>query len=351
MIVHYRRAIQRQQRLKFLFLLGALVLLFLSLVLIKNVFVSFLLAFVIYYVLAPVVDFLERKGLSRQWGTTIPFLVLIGSGAVLINIFSPIWAEQLSSLKDAFPKYIETSGKLLENLESQTTSLLAKIYPVDLRATIQPQIMGYAQNLFQDLPTIVSKSLVVVLLTPFFAYFMLLDGRDFVRKLLALVPNQFFELGLNLNHQIGGQMGGFIRAKILESSLVGFVIWLGLVILGFPYALVLAVFAGIMNIIPYLGPFIGVVPALMIAFSTEGSYPLILWILLIYALAQALDIVLIVPFVVAKIVDLHPVTVILVIIAGSQLMGVLGMIISIPFFSAAKVSAISIYKHLTDFRV
>jgi putative permease len=89
----------------------------------------------------------------------------------------------------------------------------------------------------------------------------------------------------------------------------------------------------------------------MIAFSTEGSYPLILWILLIYALAQALDIVLIVPFVVAKIVDLHPVTVILVIIAGSQLMGVLGMIISIPFFSAAKVSAISIYKHLTDFRV
>jgi putative permease len=257
----------------------------------------------------------------------------------------------LAALKDAFPKYMETANKLLENLENETTSVLAKVYPVDLRASVQPQIIGYAQSVFQDLPDIVSKSLAIFLLTPFFAYFMLLDGRDFVRKLLSLVPNHFFELGLNLNHQIGGQMGGFIRAKILESSLVGFVIWLGLVILGFPYALVLAVFAGILNIIPYLGPFIGVIPALLIAFSNEGSNPVLVWILIIYALAQILDIVFIVPFVVAKIVDLHPVTVILVIIAGSQMMGVLGMIISIPFFSAAKVSAIAIYKHLTDFRV
>jgi putative permease len=179
---------------------------------------------------------------------------------------------------------------------------------------------------------------------------MLLDGKDYVRRLLSLVPNNLFELALNLSHQISEQMGGFVRARILESFLVGFMIWLGLLILGFPYALILALFAALMNVIPYLGPFIGAVPALVICLANSHPDSTLLWIIAIYAIAQILDIVFIIPFVVAKIVDLHPVTVVLAVIVGSQVMGILGMIISIPLFSAFKVSASAIYKHLTDFR-
>ena len=211
--------------------------------------------------------------------------------------------------------------------------------------------MEVAQATLKNLPAYLSQSLVIFLLSPFLAFFMLLDGRDFVRKILALVPNQFFELALNLNWQVNRQLGGFIRARLLQSILVGLIIWVGLLLIGFPYSLFLAIFAGILNVIPYLGPFLGAVPALVINFSNSGSGEnLLLGLLFIYALAQIVDAVLITPFIVAKIVDLHPVTVILVIIAGAQMMGILGMIISIPIFCTLKVSSQAIYKHLTDFR-
>ncbi|PIS11175.1 MAG: hypothetical protein COT73_05365 [Bdellovibrio sp. CG10_big_fil_rev_8_21_14_0_10_47_8] len=350
MILISEMAIQRERRWKLLFFLLTLAALIFAITLMKNVFISFLLAFVTYYVLAPIVDFLERKGLSRQWSTTLPFLVLTGVGIITAQIFFPILADQITSLRDNIPRYIDASTKFLINFESQASSMIATIYPIDLKGGLEPKIMSMVQNLFQSLPDYVSQSLTVFFLTPFIAYFMLLDGRDFVRKVLSLVPNNFFELVLNMNHQINAQMGGFVRARILESLLVGGIIWLGLFILGFPYALILAVFAGIINIIPYLGPFIGAVPALIINFANGGDITVFWWLLVIYALAQVIDLALIVPFVVAKIVNLHPVTVVLVVILGSHLLGILGMIISIPLFSVLKVSAVSIYKHVIDFR-
>ena len=344
------RAIERERRLKLFFFLGAISLLFLAILLIKNVFVSFLLAFVIYFTLAPIVDLLERKGLSRQLSTTIPFVVLTIILVLLVQVFSPILIEQASTLKIEFPKYLDSSTRFLTNLEYQANTFLAQVYPLDIRGRVQPKIMSYAEDFFKNLPDYLSQSITIFLLTPFFAYFMLLDGRDFVRRILNLVPNNFFELAVNLSHQVSEQMGGFIRARILESALIGMVIWIGLLILGFPYALILAVFAGILNVIPYLGPFIGAAPALIICFASSDRNATLPWLILVYALAQVLDIVLIIPFVVARIVNLHPVTVVLAVIVGSQVMGILGMIISIPLFSAMKVSVSLIYKHLTDFR-
>jgi putative permease len=344
------RAIERERKLKLFFFLGALLLLLLSIFLIKNVFVSFLLAFVIYFSLAPIVDLLERKGLSRQWSTTLPFLVLTLTGLGIIQVFSPVLIEQLRSLKTEFPNYLDASTKFLSNLESEANSLVAQVYPLDVRGHLRPKIMDWAQDFFKNLPDYLSQSLTIFLLTPFLAYFMLLDGRDFARKILNLVPNNFFELALNLSHQVSEQIGGFIRARILESALIGSVIWIGLLILNFPYALILAFFAGLLNVIPYLGPFIGAAPALIICLASPNPQATLPWLIFIYALAQVLDIVLIIPFVVARIVNLHPVTVVLAVIVGSQVMGILGMIISIPLFSAMKVSVSAIYKHLTDFR-
>ncbi len=345
-----QKAIERERKLKLFFFLSAMLLLILAIMLIKNVFVSCLLAFVTYFILSPAVDFLERRGFSRSWATAVPFLVLFGTLGLTIQAISPMLLIQISSLKSDLPKYIEASTQFLANLENQANLLIAKVYPMDLRANLQPRILLLAQDFFKNLPDYLGQSITVFFLAPFLAYFMLQDGRDFMRKILNLVPNNFFELALNLNYQISQQMGGFIRARILEGALVGFVIGAGLMILGFPYALILAVFAGFLNMIPYLGPFIGALPGLVICFANGLPNSTLLWLIFVYALAQVLDILLIIPLVVAKIVDLHPVTVVLAVILGSHVAGILGMIVSIPLFSALKVSVSAIYKHLTDFR-
>lgn len=179
---------------------------------------------------------------------------------------------------------------------------------------------------------------------------MLRDGRRASRQLLSMVPNNLFEVALNLSYQINQQLGGFIRAKLLESVMVGSVVWLGLYLVSFPYASILAFFAGLTNLIPYVGPVLGAVPGLVVALVNQEARSSPALIGSIYLLAQIVDMLFIVPLVVAKIVDLHPVTVVIVIIIGSQVMGVLGMIISVPAASIIKLTFTEFYNHIVDFR-
>ena len=145
-------------------------------------------------------------------------------------------------------------------------------------------------------------------------------------------------------------MGGFIRARLIETVIISVVVSIGLNIIDFPNALILGLVAGVTNLVPYVGPIIGAVPALLIGLVDHMGPSELASIMAVYLIAQLIDIVLIIPFVVAKIVNLHPVTVVLVIILGAHLMGILGMIISIPAFSIMKVIASAVYDNITDFR-
>jgi putative permease len=185
---------------------------------------------------------------------------------------------------------------------------------------------------------------------------MLRDGRRVSRGVLAMVPNDLFELALRLHHQINDQLGGFIRARFFEAAIVGLVVLVGLEVFGFPYATLLALFAALTNLIPYVGPIIGAVPAILIALlspeiaATSSSSINLILITSVYFAAQLIDVALIIPLVVARIVNLHPVTVIIVIIVGAEVMGVLGMMISIPVASVLKLTFTAVYEHLMEFR-
>lgn len=344
------RAIVRERRFKLIAFLLVLLVLLLSLSYISNLLVSFVIAVTGYYVVSPAVDFLERRGLSRALAATIPFVLGTLALIVVAQIFFPILISQFVEIKTEIPKYVDAAVQFFTRIENRLSSAITDFYPLDLKAELTPKMTDWTQGLFARLPEIISKSVTVLLLAPFLTFFMLVDGRDFTRRILSIVPNNLFELALHLNYQVGSQMGGYIRARILQSFLVFLIIWIGLNIISFPYALVLAAVAGILNVIPYLGPILGALPALIINFAHQGPPSLVWSLLFVYALAQVIDTVVITPFIVAKIVDMHPVTVVLVIIVGAQWLGVLGMIISIPVFCALKVSSIAIYKHLTDFR-
>lgn len=342
----------RQRRLKLFFFIATLFSLTMVVVLNRNLFLSFIFASVTYYLLAPIVDWLERKGLSRPMATAMPFVGLAIFVVVGLQIFIPMLAEQAQSLKQSFPQYATSVTAFSHKFEIQFSAWVARVYPMNIRETLTPQIAAMTESFLKSLPDLLSQSLTVFLLTPFLAYFMLQDGRDFSRMLFSLVPNNLFELSLHLHYQISNQVGGFIRARSIETILVGLVIWIGLSAIQFPYALLLAIFGGLLNVVPYLGPLIGAAPAFMIAFvqmSPTAGGPQAPWLALviIYALSQVLDMVLIVPFVVAKVVNLHPVTVVLAIILGAQFMGVIGMMISIPFVSIMKVSLSAVYNHAT----
>jgi putative permease len=342
--------LRRANRWKLVGVVSLLLLLFVVLVSVENLLVSALLAFVIAYTLGPVVNYLERQGISRLLATVFVFL---GMGLVLALFglwLAPYFGESVTRLQADAPRFITGVGQFISEMEAKVHSFAGPLSSFDLTSRVETQLTQWSHDFFEKMPGFLKTFFTVMLLGPFLAFFMIKDGRIAVRTVMGLAPNDLFETALSLQHQINFQIGQFVRARILECLIVGMVTAIGLALISFPYALLLGMFAGLTNLIPYLGPILGAVPAFLLALV--NGYPGLDMALLaaVYVVAQLIDAGFLIPLLVAKIVDLHPVTVIVVIIAGAQMMGVLGMIISIPVAGTLKVTVSTIYRHMIDTR-
>ena len=342
--------VRRERRFKLAIVIGILACGLTILLAVPGLLVTFLLAFVISYLFKPLVNYFERKGLSRTTSIVVPFILIGFIMAGVSSFLIPRMALQAETFQGELPKYVQGVSTLIKNNTARANKLIAPFVEVDMAEQATKWLENSSTNLITNIPNWISQFLSTLLLAPYFAFFMLRDGQNVSRKLLSLVPNNLFETALNIFYQVNQQLGGFIRARLLEAVIVGTVVWIGFYLMDFPYAAILAVFAGATNLIPYVGPLIGAVPGLLVAVINQNSSGTLALVGAIYVIAQAVDMLFIIPLVVAKIVDLHPVTVVIVIIVGSQIMGVLGMIISVPVASIIKLTFTEFYNHVVDFR-
>lgn len=312
-----------------------------------NILISTILAFVIYYLVEPLVESMEDRGFPRTWAAAIPFITFGLLIFVLALATIPVLSEQIEALKNQLPQYSTNLRSLLGRWEHQTNPWISQLGGQIEWDSIQNYFLSKASGFFQQLPTILSNSLTVLLLTPFFAFFLLLDGAKVYRQFLRIVPNHIFELMINVNHSINVQMGQFIRARLIETSLIILFIYIGLSSIGFPYSLLIAIGTGFLNLIPYIGPVIAVIPQLALCLISPEAAPHLLAVLLLNLGAQIFDTVVLVPALVARIVNLHPVVVVLAVLLGGQFFGIIGMVISIPLASAIKVFLTAYYRYMT----
>ncbi len=335
------------ENLKFLFLTSLFIFVLFLLLFINNLLVSLVLAFVVFYSLAPLINWCERRGFNRSFSIfviyTLNAMIVVGA----ITLFIPLVLEQLTLLEKELPELQEGVLKLMSRLEASLQKILHFDAPL-FRDRIRDWMIDQTSEYSARLPGLVSDSLTIFFLTPFLAFFMLRDGFRIKQNILELTPNKYFERTIKLFFDMNEQIGAFIRARLAEALIVGLVTWVGLLIIGFPYAALLALFASLTNLIPYIGPIFGAVPAFIIIFVNpsllfESLGLSVLALTIVYLTAHLLDAIVIIPMVVAKIVNLHPVTVILVIILGAQVLGIVGMIISIPMASLMKLLFFSFY--------
>ncbi len=328
-----------------------IVLLFITvLVTVDNMLSSFIFAFAISYVSEPLISYFERRGVRRTFSISLYFIFTGLILTILIVKLAPLITQQATLLQSEIPKYVEGITQFLFILESNLSGPFSSVYDLQFSSSIGGLFQKWIELFIGSVPVIAQNTVTILILSPFLAFFLLKDGQVMRKKFLTLVPNLFFEMALNLTHNLNLHIGGFIRARLLEAMIVGLVVFLGLTIVQFPYTAFLALFAGITNLIPYIGPIIGMIPAYMIALAGENLEITILLITFVYLIAQLIDVFFIIPLVVARIVDLHPITVVVVIIIGSQVMGVLGMIISIPVIKCIKLTVSTIYTHLVEFK-
>ncbi|MBW1915112.1 MAG: AI-2E family transporter [Deltaproteobacteria bacterium] len=309
----------------------------------EKILIPLLLSLVLFYILNPVVQFLESFNLSRTVSILTIFTAILLCIGVILRTVIPYIQNEVTDLQKEYPLY---KAQIIESVVIQET-ILKERYSVLEDINLSDTLYSYLQNLVEDKDKsklLVSSSRVIgsfiflIIIVPFFTFFFLKDSLRIKKTIIRMVPNRYFEMILNLFYKINLQLGSFIRARLLEALSVGVICFIGLAILDIKYSGVLAIIAGLTNLIPYIGPIIGAVPALFIAFVGTGGVTNFLWVAVIYSLAQLVDNIVIIPALFAKIVDMHPLAVVIIIIIGGQLGGIIGMILAVPLFSIVKVT-------------
>lgn len=284
-------------------------------------------AFLFSYLIRPAVEFLEMEGLSRGWATTIIFLVLVIVVLAVIIGFSPLISRQAVNLKETL------SERNLQEITSTYFGRVEQTFEFVPEGIFQNQVDRIYQWVFGELTGflinlyLVFQYLVVV---PFIAFFMVRDQREMEQFFLGAVPNMFFEMVYNIYFKVDRKIGQYMRGLALEAVIIALLSVIGLKLFSVPYAIVIGIFVGAANVVPYLGPAAGALPAIIVKLMETDSLIGVLGVVGVMVVVQLIDNIFVKPFAFSHSMNLHPLIVILVVIGGGQLAGIIGMIISIP---------------------
>jgi len=327
----------------FLFLLGVVLIFYFSFVLI-NVFVLIAVSILLGFIFAPLVRLFEGQGFTRTISTLIVFTIFGFLLYLGLSFVIPKFFYQMNQLLVALKDF--SLNKELNELENRILS----IFPLFDKGELSLKIQAIMSTSFNDIVnhiTLYVSSIVSVaaflVIVPFITFYLLKDSDIIQKGLIHIVPNKFFEMSYWILKRITLQLGRFVRGWIFDAMFVGIAIGFGFYFIGLPNALPLGVIAGIGHLVPYLGPVIGGIPAIILSIIQTGDLSQVPLIMMIVALTYTIDNGFVQPYVFSKSVDMHPIIIILLIIIGSELFGIIGMLLAVPTATVIKTAATEIY--------
>lgn len=313
-------------------------------------FLPLLLSLVLAFLLDPVVTFLERR-LGRSGAIFAVYLLATAFGALLLNLLLPHWQEAWTSLQADLPRYASRLTAELRILIGKVQMEFPFLDTQDVLARVRMLGEELVGAVIVNTPKSALRIGGLLLIVPLFTFFFLRDGSRILRSCISLAPNRTFEMVHDLTNLITSQLAHFIRGRIIEAIIVGLVVFVGLSFTDIRYTGFLAIFAGVMNLIPYIGPLVGMIPGVLVALVDLGAGGQFWWIIIVYFLiAQVIvDNFILIPILISRYSNLHPLWVIIAIILGGKLYGVLGMIIGVPIASTVKIVLVEIRQYRRSF--
>jgi len=304
-------------------------------VFLRTVLAPFLIALIVSYVLNPVVTLLARRKVPRSVAVVLIYAVFSGAVAVILMHMIPLLAAQLEELNRHAPELTLRARSLFENMNNNP------MLPESVRTGVTNALIRMEKRLaeaaFEFLNNIgaVLNVMFVAFIIPFLAFYILKDFDIFERTMLAYVPKSRRRGVVRLFKEIDHALGSYVRGQFIVCFMVGLMAYAGYWLIGMPYPLLLAAIVAVFNIIPYLGPYFGAAPALLMAAGV--SVKMVLFVALVNMAVQTIESNVISPQVVGRTLHLHPLTIIFAVLVGGELAGVIGMILAVPLFAAGKV--------------
>jgi predicted PurR-regulated permease PerM len=318
-------------------------------------FIPLLASVLLTFLLEPVVNYIETKGFGRM--TVIVGLCVLAAIvlAVAAVVGVPLLVKEASTIQQELPEYKQLFHQLLDKA---TATLKARFPSADIpdlyalaseRLASRPRFdfnkaVSYLANVF--------AVLAIVGIIPVITFLLLLDGHLVQKAFLQMVPNRYFEMFILLIHKIATSIQQFIRGQLIDAAALGIMTSIGMGAIGMPNFLLIGLIAGLGNLIPYLGPIIGFMPAMFVLFVSVGfSVVMLVKIVVVFVLVQFLEGTFVYPIAVGSSVNLHPLVVILGITVGGQVGGIVGMLIAIPLISVVKVTVEVLYSNLKSYSI
>jgi predicted PurR-regulated permease PerM len=325
-------------RQQFIFWSIAIVVFIGLVILLQPILLPFVTGAIIAYLLDPLVDRIEKKGLSRLSGTAVVLLAFLMVFAGLMMLILPLLKDQLMGLVEAAPRYIEQiknySMNLYDVLQSRLQGQLDASAIKDNASTYAADALGKTTDIVGK---ILSSSFAIfdiisfLIVAPVVAFYMLKDWDKAIATLDQLLPRAHAVVIRDLLAQMNQNVAGFLRGQATVCVLLGLFYGLALSIAGVHFGLLIGLIAGILSFIPYVGTLTGFVAAMIVAyFQYDGALTELIWVVVIFVVGQIIEGNFLTPKLVGDKIGLHPVWVIFALMAGAHLMGFVGIMIAVP---------------------
>jgi predicted PurR-regulated permease PerM len=321
-------------------------------VLLRDLITPVVISVFLAYLLAPLVDAIENRGLSRTAAVIIVFLSFMVTFGLMISL---LWRNMLDELQHLIAGVkIDNPEQLIDGIKQNLKAALPGLAHTNIIDKLVEIGVQYGEKFIDQVMQGVAglfSAIGEIIIIPFLIFFILKDSRSLKKNIVKRIPNRYFEMSLSLIHKASLQLGLFIRGQLLDATIVGILAMIALSFLKLRYALLIGVLAGMANMIPFLGPIVGGIPAIIVSIVDKGDFSGVPAIIVAFAVIKLIDDVIVQPMVVSKSVELHPVVVIISIFAGGHLGGILGMIVAVPLVSIAKVTISILYWGFTKYHI
>ncbi|AGL48233.1 TPA: AI-2E family transporter [Streptococcus suis] len=306
------------------------------------VLLPMILTGLLYYLLNPMVDWMEKHKISRTVGISILF--------VLISLLI-IWglAVAIPSIQEQVTSFAQNLPSNIQKIEGQVTGLLQDERFEQFRPTalemlnkVNDQVVAYAQkfsssavNWASNLISTASQIIVAILIMPFILFYLLRDGQYLNKHITQYLPTKWREPIGTVLSDVNGQLSNYVRGQVTVAIIVALMFSVMFSIIGLSYPITLGVMAGFLNLIPYLGSFLAMIPAVILGLIAGPI--MLIKVLVVFMIEQTIEGRFVTPLIIGSSLSIHPITILFVLLTAGQMYGVLGVLLGIPIYASIKV--------------
>jgi sporulation integral membrane protein YtvI len=313
------------------------------------VITPFFIALAIAYILNPIVIWLEKRKIPRSLAVMGIYVLVFGLIFLLIGRLVPTVINEVNRFSVHIPRYIDRAQELIEEFNQAAAH-------IQLPDSVNEAIMENLNNLevtliemvkrIPEYTTGLARTLFGIFLILILTFYFLKDFEKVKKAFYNIIPSQKQERAAKIMGEIDQSLGNYIRGQLIICTVIGVSTYLALLILKVEFALILGIIAGVTNIIPYFGPFIGAFPPIIVALLQ--SPPLALKVAVAFFVIQQLESQILAPQVLGKSMGMHPLLVIGALITGGQFLGIPGMILGVPIAAIIRILVRNRLSHIKE---